>query len=167
MTFSELERTTKNLKKPQNSYIIYIESEREVTSQSKCNWRPPPQSGRKKDKVNRIDAYRAVVANEVTEEVIAKFEELIVAYEAEGEKRRNRAAEKRAEKLEAEKFLEDGILEVLGDTPMTASDLKEAVEGLNTPQKATVVAKRLVAAGKVKVEDVKGKNGKVKGYSLV
>jgi hypothetical protein len=26
---SELERTTKNLKKPQNSYIIYIESERE------------------------------------------------------------------------------------------------------------------------------------------
>lgn len=29
---SELERTTKNLKKPQNSYIIYIESERKVTS---------------------------------------------------------------------------------------------------------------------------------------
>ena len=26
---SELDRTTKNLKKPQNSYIIYIESERE------------------------------------------------------------------------------------------------------------------------------------------
>lgn len=116
--------------------------------------------------MNRIDAYRAVVSNEINEEVIAKFEELIVAYEAEGEKRRNRAAEKRAEKLEAEKFLEDGILEVLGDTPMTASDLKEAVEGLNTPQKATVVAKRLVAAGKVKVEDVKGKNGKVKGYTL-
>ena len=117
-------------------------------------------------KVTRIEAYKAVIEGNINEEVITKFEEMIVAHEKESENRRNRAAEKRAEKLEAEKFLEEGILNVLSDTPMTASDLRDAVEGLNTPQKATVVAKRLVAAGSVKVEDIKGKNGKVKGYSL-
>ena len=117
-------------------------------------------------KMTRIEAYKAVVEGNINEEVITKFEEMIVAHEKESENRRNRAAEKRAEKLEAEKVLEEGILEFLGDEPKTASDIKDNVEGINTPQKATVVAKRLVAAGSVKVEDIKGKNGKVKGYSL-
>ena len=117
--------------------------------------------------MTKIEAYKAVIANEITEEVVAKFEEMLAAHEAEGEKRRNRAAEKRAEKLEAEKVLEEGILAVLSDEPMTASDICGAVEGINTPQKATVVAKRLVANGLVEVQDVKGKSGKVKGYTLV
>ena len=117
--------------------------------------------------MTRIEAYKAVIANEITEEVIAKFEDMIAAHETETEKRRNRAAEKRAEKIEAEKVLEDGILGFLGDEPKTASDIKDNVEGINTPQKATVVAKRLVANGLVAVQDVKGKNGKVKGYTLV
>ena len=117
--------------------------------------------------MTKVEAYKAVIANEITEEVVAKFEEMLAAHEAEGEKRRNRAAEKRAEKLEAEKVLEEGILAVLSDEPMTASDICDAVEGINTPQKATVVAKRLVANGLVEVQDVKGKSGKVKGYTLV
>lgn len=117
--------------------------------------------------MTKVEAYKAVIANEITEEVVAKFEEMLAAYEAEGEKRRNRAAEKRAEKLEAEKVLEEGILAVLSDEPMTATNICEAVEGINTPQKATVVAKRLVANGLVEVQDVKGKSGKVKGYTLV
>ena len=117
--------------------------------------------------MTKVEAYKAVIANEITEEVVAKFEEMLAAHEAEGEKRRNRAAEKRAEKLEAEKVLEEGILAVLSDEPMTASDICGAVEGINTPQKATVVAKRLVANGLVEVQDVKGKCGKVKGYTLV
>lgn len=116
--------------------------------------------------MTRIEAIKAVIAGEINEEVIAKFEEMLAAHEAEGEKRRNRAAEKRAEKLEAEKVLEDGILAVLGTEPMTASDICNAVEGINTPQKATVVAKRLVAAGLVTVQEVKGKSGKVKGYTV-
>ena len=116
--------------------------------------------------MTKVEAYKAVIAGTINDEVIAKFEELLVAHEAEGEKRRNRAAEKRAEKLEAEKVLEDGIMAVLGTEPMTASDICGAVEGINTPQKATVVAKRLVAAGLVTVQDVKGKSGKVKGYTL-
>ena len=117
--------------------------------------------------MTKIEAYKAVIAGEINEEVITKFEELVVAYEAEGEKRRNRAAEKRAEKLEAEKALEDGIMMVLNSEPMTASDICEAVEGINTPQKATVVVKRLVANGLASVQEVKGKSGKVKGYTLV
>ena len=117
--------------------------------------------------MTKVEAYKAVIAGEVTEEVVAKFEEMLAAHEAEGEKRKARAAEKRAEKLEAEKILEIGIMDVLSTEPMTASDICEAVEGINTPQKATVVVKRLVAAGQVAVQDVKGKKSKVKGYTLV
>lgn len=116
--------------------------------------------------MTKIEAYKAVIAGEVTEEVITKFEEMVAVYEAGTEKRRNRAAEKKAEKLEAEKVLEDGILAILNEEPKTASEICEAVEGINTPQKATVVVKRLVAEGKASVQDVKGKKGKVKGYTL-
>ena len=116
--------------------------------------------------MTKVEAYKAVIAGEITEEVTAKFEEMLASHEAEGEKRRNRAAEKRAEKLEAEKVLEDGVLAVLGEEPMTASDIRDAVEGIETPQKATVIAKRLVGAGLVNVQEVKGKSGKVKGYTL-
>ena len=117
--------------------------------------------------MTKVEAYKAVIAGDINEDVIAKFEEMLTAHEAESEKRRNRAAEKRAEKLEAEKVLEDGVLAVLGSEPMTASDIKDAVEGIETPQKATVIAKRLVGAGLVASTEVKGKNGKVKGYTLV
>ena len=116
--------------------------------------------------MTRIEALRAIVAGEITEEVIAKVEEMIVAHDVEGEKRRAKAAEKRAEKLEAEKVLEDGILAVLGAEPMTASDVKDAVEGIETPQKATAILKRLVEGGLVAKTEVKGKSGKVKGYTL-
>ena len=117
--------------------------------------------------MTRIEALRAIVAGEITDEVIAKVEEMIVAHETAGEKRRGKAAEKRAEKLEAEKVLEDAVLAVLGTEAMTASDIKDAVEGIETSQKATVIVKRLVAAGLVTVEDIKGKSGKVKGYTRV
>ena len=116
--------------------------------------------------MTKVEAYKAVIAGEITEEVVSKIEELLAAHEAEGEKRRNRAAEKRAEKLESEKGLEEEILNLLGEEPMTASDICNGVEGIKTPQKATVIAKRLVGAGLVNVQDVKGKNGKVKGYTL-
>ena len=116
--------------------------------------------------MTKVEAYKAVIAGEINEDVIAKMEELLAAHDAESEKRRNRAAEKRAEKLEAEKVLEDGVLAVLGEEPMTASDICNGVEGIKTPQKATIIAKRLVGAGLVNVQDVKGQSGKVKGYTL-
>ena len=116
--------------------------------------------------MTKIEAYKAVIDGQLTDEVIAKFEEMLEAHETEAEKRRGRAAEKRAEKLAAEKVLEDGILAILGEEPMTASDIAAAVEGIKTPQKATVVVKRLVAGGLATVQDIKGKKGKVKGYAL-
>lgn len=117
--------------------------------------------------MTKVEAYKAVIAREITDEVVEKFEEMLAAHMTEGEKRKARAAEKRAEKLEGEKVLEQGILDVLGTEPMTASDIRDAVEGIETPQKATVVVKRLVEAGLVSVSEVKGKSGKVKGYTLV
>ena len=116
--------------------------------------------------MTKFEAYQAVINGQITEDVVEKFREMMEAHEAEAEKRRERAAEKKAEKLAAEKVLEDGIMAVLGEDPMTATDIAEAVEGINTPQKATVVVKRLVAAGLAVVQDVKGKKGKVKGYTL-
>lgn len=118
--------------------------------------------------MTKVEAYKAVIARDITDEVVEKFEEMLAAHEAEGVKRREKAAEKRAEKLASEKVLEDGILAILSkDEPMTASDIRDAVEGIETPQKATAVVKRLVGAGLVTSEEVKGKSGKVKGYTLV
>ena len=117
--------------------------------------------------MTKVEAYKAVIAGEITEEVKEKFEEMLAAHEAEAEKRKAKAAEKRAEKLEGEKVLEKGVLAVLGAKAMTASEIKEAVEGIETAQKATVIVKRLVAAGLVLQTEVKGKSGKVKGYILV
>ena len=116
--------------------------------------------------MTKYEFLKAVAAGEMTEEVIEKAGEMVIAYEAESAKRRDKAAEKRAEKLASEKGLEDAILEVLGAEPMTASDIKEAVEGIESPQKATAVVKRLVGAELVGVTEVKGKSGKVKGYTL-
>ena len=117
--------------------------------------------------MTRFEAVRQAIVEVQTEEVREALEAMLVAHEAETEKRRVKAAEKRAEKLEAEKVLEDGIMAVLGTEPMTASDIRDAVEGIETPQKATAVVKRLVTAGLVGVTEVKGKSGKVKGYTLV
>lgn len=115
--------------------------------------------------MTKYEFLKAVAAGEMTEEVIEKAGEMVIAYEAESAKRRAKAAEKRAEKLASEKGLEDAVLEVLGAEPMTASDIKEAVGGIESPQKATAVVKRLVEAELVGVTEVKGKSGKVKGYT--
>ena len=118
--------------------------------------------------MTRFEAVRQAIVEVQTEEVREALEAMLAAHEAETERRRVKAAEKRAEKLEGEKVLEQGILAVLSkEKPMTASDLKEAVEGIETPQKATHVVKRLVEAGLVAKGEVKGKSGKVKGYTLV
>ena len=117
--------------------------------------------------MTKIEAYRAVVAGEITEEVREKFVELVEAYEAEAGKRRERAAAKRAEKLAAEADIEAAVYEVLGDEAMTATQIAEAVDGIATAQKATILVKRLVEAGKAQVQDIKGAKGQVKGYTRV
>ena len=116
--------------------------------------------------MTKREMFEAIVNGNITEEIQEMAAREIEKLDRTNANRKAKSAEKRAEKLEAEKVLEEGIMAILTDEPMTASDIKERVEGINSPQKATVVAKRLVAAGTVKVEDIKGKSGKVKGYSL-
>ncbi len=117
--------------------------------------------------MTRFEAVRQAIVEVQTEEVREALEAMLAAHEAEALKRKGKAAEKRAEKLEAEKVLEEAVLEILGEEAVTASDIKDAVEGIETAQKATVIAKRLVAAGLVEIVKVKGKSGKVNGYVRV
>jgi hypothetical protein len=119
---------------------------------------------RKKEKMTKVEAYKAVIAGEITEEVKAKFEEMLTAHEAEGAKRRDKAAEKRAEKLEGEAALVDAIVEFLGDEFVTASDICEHFDEIKSAQKATILVKRAVEDGRAITEKVKGKSGKVNGY---
>ena len=114
--------------------------------------------------MTKIEAYKAVIAGEITEEVVAKFEEMLAAHEAEGEKRKSKAAEKRAEKFESEAALVDAIVEFLGDEFVTASDICEHFEEIKSAQKATILVKRAVEDGRAVTEKVKGKSGKVNGY---
>ena len=114
--------------------------------------------------MTKVEAYKAVIANEVTEDVIAKFEEMLAAHDAEALKRKGKADEKRAEKLAFEAELVDSIVEFLGDEFVTASDICDAFEEIATPQKATILVKRAVEDGRVVTEKVKGKSGKVNGY---
>jgi len=114
--------------------------------------------------MTKVEAYKAVIAGEVTEEVKAKFEEMLAAHDAEASKRNQRAAEKRAEKLEGEAALVDAIVEFLGDEFVTASDICEHFDEIKSAQKATILVKRAVEDGRAVTEKVKGKSGKVNGY---
>ena len=106
----------------------------------------------------------AIVNGEMNEEVMAKAQELIEAMDSGNAKRKGKADEKRAEKLEAEAKLVDSIVEFLGDEFVTASDICDAFEEIATPQKATVLVKRAVEDGRAMTEKIKGAKGKVNGY---
>ena len=105
-----------------------------------------------------------VAAGEMNEDIMAKAAELVEAMDAEAVKRKEKADEKRAEKLEAEASLVDAIVEFLGDEFVTATDIFEGVEGISSAQKATILAKRGVEQGRIVTDKVKGKSGKVNGY---
>ena len=105
-----------------------------------------------------------VAAGRLTEDVIAKAQELIEAMDSENVKRKGKADEKRAEKLAAEAKLVDSIVEFLGDEFVTASDICDEFEEIATPQKATILVKRAVEDGRVVTEKIKGAKGKVNGY---
>ena len=105
-----------------------------------------------------------VAAGRLTEDVMAKAQELIEAMDSGNAKRKDKADEKRAEKLAAESKLVDAIVEFLGDEFVTASDICDHFEEIGTPQKATVLVKRAVEDGRVVTEKIKGAKGKVNGY---
>ena len=116
--------------------------------------------------MTKVEAYKAVIAGDVTEDVVAKFEEMLAAHEAELEKRKERQAEKRAEK---EKEYDEVIATIVDtilseDTAMTASEIGEAL-GVNV-QKASALMRKVVDRGLAVKSDVKVKGkGTQKGYT--
>lgn len=114
--------------------------------------------------MTKREMYVAIVNGEMNEEMQALAAELIEGLDATNAKRKEKADEKRAEKLAAEAELVNAIVEFLGDEFITASDICEHFEEIGTPQKATVLVKRAVEDGRVVMEKVKGAKGKVNGY---
>ena len=114
--------------------------------------------------MTKREMYVAIVNGEVTDEMKELAAELLEGLDATNAKRKEKADEKRAEKLKAEAKLVDAIVEFLGDEFVTASDICEHFEEIGTPQKATILVKRAVEDGRVVTEKVKGAKGKVNGY---
>jgi len=114
--------------------------------------------------MTKREMYVAIVNGEINEEMKELATELLEGLDASNAKRKEKAGEKRAEKLAAEAELVNAIVEFLGDEFVTASDICEHFEEIGTPQKATVLVKRAVEDGRVVMEKVKGAKGKVNGY---
>ena len=114
--------------------------------------------------MTKREMYVAIVNGEINEEMQALAAELLEGLDASNAKRKAKADEKRAEKLEAEAKLVDSIVEFLDDEFVTASDICDAFEEIATPQKATVLVKRAVEDGRAVTEKIKGAKGKVNGY---
>ena len=114
--------------------------------------------------MTKREMYVAIVNGEINEEMQGLAAELLEGLDASNAKRKEKAGEKRAEKLAAEAELVNAIVEFLGDEFVTASDICEHFEEIGTPQKATVLVKRAVEDGRVVVEKIKGAKGKVNGY---
>ena len=104
------------------------------------------------------DFYNAVIANEITEEVIAHATESIAKLDERNAKR----AEKPSKTQIANAPIIEAISRVLTDEPMLASKIAELC-GISTA-KASALAKKVEG---VKVVDVKVKGkGTQKGYFL-
>ena len=112
------------------------------------------------------EAYVAVIEGKVTEEVIAKFETLVVNLDASNAKKKAKAAEQRAEKNKADEGLKIRITEVIteaGEDGVTQTDIAEALEGVISAQKAGRLAKEI--EGVVQFDKRIDKR-KVKAYKL-
>lgn len=114
--------------------------------------------------MTKREMYMEIVNGNVTEEMQALAAELLEGLDASNAKRKEKADEKRAEKLAAEAKLVDAIVEFLGDEFVTASDICDHFEEIGTPQKATVLVKRAVEDGRAVTEKIKGAKGRVNGY---
>lgn len=111
--------------------------------------------------MTNIEFFRAVAANEINDEVIAKAVELVAKDEAAKAKRKN--SESKTHKANAE--LADSLVEKMeANVGYTAAQIGEILEV--TTSKATAVAKILVERNQATVAEVKGEKGKCKAYTL-
>ena len=78
--------------------------------------------------MTKREMYVAIVNGEINEEMQGLAAELLEGLDASNAKRKEKAGEKRAEKLAAEAELVNAIVEFLGDEFVTASDICEHFE---------------------------------------
>ena len=109
--------------------------------------------------MTKREFYQAIVEGTVTEEVVAMAQEAIAKLDATNAARREKVTAKQAENL----VLVEKVVEMLGDEPLTATDIAAALEV--NPQKASALARMAVKQGAAISADVKGPKGKCKGYT--
>lgn len=102
--------------------------------------------------------FNAVVSNNITEDVIAHAENALAKLDERNAKRR----EKPSKTAIANEPIKAHIVEVLTDTPQSASEIAEKVE--ISVQKCSALLKQIEGLTITEIK-VKGK-GKVKGYAL-
>lgn len=101
----------------------------------------------------------AIVEGTVTEEVVAMAVEAIAKLDATNAARREKVTAKQAEN----QVLVEKVVEMLGDEPLTATDIAAALKV--NPQKASALARMAVKQEAAISQDIKGPKGKCKGYT--
>jgi predicted HTH transcriptional regulator len=114
--------------------------------------------------MTKREFYEAIAKNETLVQEVRDFAEAaITKLDETNEKRRNAVSKKAAEN---QPLLEQIVNDILGNEPVTASEVAVALE-IST-QKASYLLRALVEQGKASAQDIKvPKKGKVKGYTIV
>ena len=110
--------------------------------------------------MTRREFLNAIVAANVSDEITEYASAELARQDAANEKRRNTPSKTQL----ANEPIKAQILEALAAGTMTASEIGATLE-ISTA-KASALARALVADGKVTAEEVKGKSGMIKAYSL-
>lgn len=115
--------------------------------------------------MTKREMYNAILAGELTDEVLAQVKAELDAMDATNAKRAVKAAEKREAK-EAEKApIREAVYAAISDEPKTASDLIAEAGVEIKPQAIPALLKGLVEAGQVVKVDIKVKGkGSQRGY---
>ena len=109
--------------------------------------------------------YVSVLNGEITDETIAKAGELLAKLDAQNEKRRNAERKPTPKQLAAQAYdekLMEGISEMMTDEFQGRLVFAEALD--ITPEKASSLIRKMVAAGTVVKGEIKGEKGKLVGY---
>ena len=104
--------------------------------------------------------FEAVINANINDELTEKANDFITKMDTQNAKRREQVSKKAAENAP----LVDAVVAMLGEEPITATDIAAALEV--SPQKASALARIAVGDGRAVSHDVKGPKGKCKGYTL-
>ena len=108
--------------------------------------------------MTKREMYEAIVNGNVTDEVVEMAKNEIIKMDERNARRKNQPSKKALEN----EPIKAKIVEVLGDEPMSASDVAEKVD--ISVQKASALLRQIDGLNVTEIK-VKGK-GKVKGYAL-